>query len=236
MTNSEETETLAAEYVLGTLEADERAQVRLQRHADAALDEAITGWEQQLAPLLARVDEARPRAALLKEIQDSIAAEQILPKARVLNLHKQVRLWKSATVGAAAIAASLLMMVVTTAVNTPPEEQDFVAVFQDGDQLPRFIMSINLAKRELTIKPVAAALPEGKTFQLWIKSDELGPAPQSLGLVASHEQPSQKGLNQFAPGLLMKATFGISIEPEGGSPTGKPSAGALHSQLIPAVF
>lgn len=236
----EDRENIAAEYVLGTLDADERRAVSARRNVDPALDAEITGWEQRLSPMLSEVSPASPRAELFKDVVSRIDSDQILPKAAILSLKRQVSVWKTATVGAAAIAASICAFIVGTGNLTtqmaPLKGQSFVGVFQDNDKLPRFVMSINLEKRELTIRPVDAALPEGKTYQLWIKQDELGPRPKSLGLLASKEQPTRKELAQFTPALLKQATFGISIEPEGGSVTGQPSAGALHSKLIPAVF
>ncbi len=239
MMAQEERENTAAEYVLGTLDATERSAISARRNVDTALDAEIAGWEQRLSPLLEQVGSARPRADLFAAVEQKIESEQILPKASVISLRRQVNIWKTATVGAAAIAASICAFIVSTGTLAPQltgQDQSFVAVFQDNDKLPRFVMSINLERRELTIRPVDASLPEGKTYQLWIKQDQLGPKPKSLGLLASKEAPSRKALDQFDPGLLKAATFGISIEPEGGSVTGQPSPGALHSKLIPAVF
>jgi anti-sigma-K factor RskA len=70
---------------------------------------------------------------------------------------------------------------------------------------------------------------------LWIASEQLGPAPRSLGLLEEAKAPTSKSLSQFEPALLAKATFGVSIEPPGGSPTGRPSGNPLHAKLYPAV-
>ena len=94
-------------------------------------------------------------------------------------------------------------------------------------------MSIDLETRAVIIRPVSATLPEGKTYQLWIASDQLGPAPKSLGLLESASAPTTRSLGEFDPALLRDATFGISLEPEGGSPTGRPTGPAIHGRLIP---
>ena len=70
-------ESLAAEYVLGTLEADEAAAVLLAARQDRALGEAIDGWEARLAPLALLADPAAPSPALW----DGIAAELGLAQA-----------------------------------------------------------------------------------------------------------------------------------------------------------
>lgn len=236
MTDRDDIEMLAAEYALGTLDADERSEVAARRQREADLDAAITAWETRLSPLLERAGDAAPRAGLLAEIQKEIAAREASGGGSVVELRRQVTRWKTIASGAMAMAACLFGLVIYTGALQPPQEQQFVAVFQDGDAPPRFIMSVNLKTRELTVRPVAAELPAGKTYQLWIVSDKLAPGPHSLGLLDKPGNPTRKKLRQFTPELLQNATFGISVEPEGGSPTGKPSPGALHGTLIPATF
>ena len=51
MTDHDDIDMLAAEYVLGTLDAEERAEVARRRQHDAGLDACILAWEARLAPL-----------------------------------------------------------------------------------------------------------------------------------------------------------------------------------------
>ncbi len=55
---SEEIDMLAGEYVLGTLDAAERAMVAARRQREPALDQAIRAWEARLGPL---VEDFRPK-------------------------------------------------------------------------------------------------------------------------------------------------------------------------------
>jgi len=93
-------------------------------------------------------------------------------------------------------------------------------------------MTIDLKSRQIVVRPVTAKSAPGKTYQLWIASDRLGDKPRSLGLLDDPSQPTRKTL-PYEPDLLQEATFGISIEPEGGSPTGTPSGQPIHGRLIP---
>lgn len=240
MTERDEKDLLASEYVLGTLDEGERAEVAARRQRESDLDRSIGEWEERLAPLLAHVDEATPREDLLERIQERIAEGDSADRATagavadLTALQRRVSRWRGIALAASTLAAGLAAFIVYGEAVRPPVQQQFIAVFQDGDKPPRFIMSINLKTRELTVRPVAAELPEGKTFQLWIKADPLGPDPKSLGLLDTPESPTRKQLDQFDPKLLQNATFGISLEEAGGSKTGKPSPGALHGKLIPA--
>lgn len=239
MADRDDIDMLAAEYVLGTLDEGERAAVTARRERDSDLDDAIFEWESKLSPLLAHVGEAAPREDLFEKIQQRIADGETPNQAiagtvsDVMSLQKSRNRWRAATAAAAAIAASLLVFIFFGNLGIQPAEQSFVAVFQDDDKPPQFILSINLETRELKIRPVAAQPHAGKTYQLWIASDKLGPGPRSLGLLDTPGNPTRKILQQFDATLLRTATFGISLEPEGGSPTGKPTGPALHGTLIP---
>jgi len=96
-------------------------------------------------------------------------------------------------------------------------------------------MSVDLASREITIRAITADRQAGKTYQLWILAEPLGPVPRSLGLLEDGTAPTRKTLSGFDPALLQNATFGISVEPPGGSPTGRPTGPALHGKLLQAT-
>ena len=51
MTDRDDLDMLAAEFVLGTLDARERAAVAVRRQSEPDLDEMITAWEQRLSAL-----------------------------------------------------------------------------------------------------------------------------------------------------------------------------------------
>ena len=62
MSNPDDRDMLAAEYVLGTLDAAERANVASRLGADADLALAVAAWEDRLSPLLDGVHEIAPPA------------------------------------------------------------------------------------------------------------------------------------------------------------------------------
>lgn len=126
----------------------------------------------------------------------------------------------------------MVVVLLSNDVNLPVENGQFVAVFHRDDTQPAFVMSVDLETREVTIRPVEATMPEGKTYQLWIVTEETGPKPKSLGLLENIANPTTKQLGGFDPAMLRNATFGISLEPEGGSPTGQPTGPAIHGRLI----
>ncbi len=244
MTGPAERDALAAEYALGTLDAAERAVVSLRMTKEPELSAAITEWENRLAPLSYLIEPVAPPVELAKKIEQKVAAATfgaITPGALPqpvsvvdLDVERRLRRWRGIGIGASALAASLALFIGVREAGRPATNQNFVAVFQKDDASPSFVMSVDLASRTLSVKRVAAEVPSGKTYQLWIASDQLGVGPQSLGLVEQGSDVKQ-AIARIDPGIVQNALFGVSLEPAGGSPTGKPTGPVFHAKLIPTA-
>ena len=230
MTERDEIDVLAGEYVLGTLEAAERAAAHAQRRQDPALDAAIAAWEGRLAPLADWV----PPVAVPKDLQAKIEAR--LPvaegQARILALERRALGWRRVAIATSALAACLLLAIGVRELSRPHVPKTYVAVFQKDDASPAFLLTVDLATRMLSVRPVTAEPPAGKSYQLWIASEKSGGAPQSLGLIEAKQASTQRALAGYDRASVERATFGISLEPAGGSPTGRPTGPAFHAKLI----
>lgn len=237
MSELDDIDGLAAEYVLGTLDAAERTAVAARRQREAALDAAILAWEKRLAGLNAGVPPVAPPAAVWQGIERRLAdidapLQPGASAAAVVSLERRVRLWRRTAMAASALAASLVLAIGVREFAFPPKEATFVGVFQKDDVSPAFLLSVDLVERRITIRQVAAPTEPGKTYQLWIASDRIGPAPQSLGLIEARQVTKTL---PFETTLLRQATFGISLEDAGGSRSGRPAANALHTRLFEAT-
>lgn len=220
----EERELLAAEYVLGTIEAREAARVRAIMAEDAAFRAVVAMWEERLAPLARTVPEAEPPADLLARIEALLDGKR--PAAPV-SLTRPVRLWQAWAAASTAIAASLAAVLLLRPVPTPPatqQDQRFVAVLQQDQAAPAWVVE---ATREGGIVLAGAVNPrprdEGRVLQLWgLYRGET--QPTSLGLVP---QDGRLAVDPrvMAPqdGMLIE----ISLEPPGGSPIGRPTGPVL---------
>jgi hypothetical protein len=69
------TKERAADYVLGVLSAEERAEVEREAAADPALAAEIASYDRGLSPLLLDAPEVEPPAYLFDRIKEKIAAE-----------------------------------------------------------------------------------------------------------------------------------------------------------------
>jgi len=71
----EEAEALAAEYVLGTLDAESRARFANDLARDAGLQALVADWEKRLSPLAESVEPVRPSASVWSAIEAALDAE-----------------------------------------------------------------------------------------------------------------------------------------------------------------
>ena len=237
MNDPDERDMLAAEYVLGTLDAAERASVAAQLGADTELARAVSGWEDRLSPLVDGVPEVAPPADAFAGIAARVfgAAPPSYfsgPSATVVALRRRVRRWQAATAGFALLAASLLAWVAVRGAAPAPAGQRFTAVLQRDAGAPTMLVEVDIATRRLTVRPLAAAAPAGHAYELWIIAPALG-APRSLGLVPGGGD-ARDALKPFDPAVITDATYAVTVEAPGGSPTGRPTtAPVLSGKLSP---
>jgi anti-sigma-K factor RskA len=200
MTISPDDDFAAAEYALGTLDPSERATLAARRLREPELDEAIRGWEARLAPLAEAAPELEP------------------PRDRAV------------AIAASIIAAMLAIGFLAREATRQAAPREYVAILQKDAASPAFAVTVNLDKQELTVRPVAARAPPGKSYELWIIDAKLG--ARSLGVVG--DTPRGASLSAYDPAVVADATYAVTVEPPGGSPTGQPSGAPVFvGKLIP---
>jgi anti-sigma-K factor RskA len=221
---AEDERPLAGEYVLGVLDAAERADAERRVAAEPAFARAVHWWENHLIPLAAEIGAVEPSTGLWPRISNLIAGP---PKAGVMN---NVRLWQGLSAGAVAVAAAALVFVALPKPAPPPVITPAPVVVQPaqvaiiGDpttKQPRFVATLDHATDQLVITPVDLTMPTGRDAELWIIPD--GAAPISLGVIPTGEAKRIA----TPPGLKAEgtytATLAVTDEPIGGSPTGAPT-------------
>ena len=114
MTEDDDIDGLAAEYVLGSLDPAERRQVDARRKTDASLAAALVAWERRLGPLSDRGRDVAPPAHLFDGILSRISgqAAQSAGTADVVPLRRASGRRLHLAAGAGALAACLALAVV----------------------------------------------------------------------------------------------------------------------------
>ena len=240
MNEPEDIEALAGEYVLGTLDAAERAAVAARRPREPALDAAILAWEHRLAPLDDSAPVVEPPDGLFARIEGKIEGRlgQRPGTAEFVELSRRLRRWRAAALSGGAIAAALAIALMREDIlqnERPGEASNFVAVLQKDAVSPAFLVEVDLKARLLTVRPVAAERQPGKSYELWMIHDKLG-APKSLGVIADQGFTVRPALSGYDPSVVETAVYAITVEPSGGSPTGQPTSAPLWTgKLVQAM-
>jgi anti-sigma-K factor RskA len=135
MAYSEDHIALAAEYALGTLDADERAQVETMMSVDSDFTAMVQAWEHKLGVLNQMVGSVEPRPEVWDRIRTAVGLSEpqaplVLPEAppppvapgvvepaaavdssNVIRLSTQARRWRNVATFTTAIAAALVAMI-----------------------------------------------------------------------------------------------------------------------------
>jgi len=282
MPYSEDHIALAAEYALGTLDADERAQVETMMSVDKDFAAIVDAWEDKLSVLNQMVGSVEPRAEVWDKIKEAVGhsepqAPLVLPQAppvvvpevkepaevvdtsNVIRLSAQARRWRNVASFTTAIAAALVAMIAvgvyqpdllpdgvrpkprvqvvevrTPAVSATPSAQ-YVAVLQKEGGSPAFILTVDGASKNFTVRKVGAAPEPGKSFELWLISDKLQ-RPRSLGVIGGGDFTARPVLSSYDNDTINTATYAVTVEQAGGSPDGNPhSAPVFTGKLIESV-
>jgi anti-sigma-K factor RskA len=284
MAYSEDHIALAAEYALGTLDADERAQVETMMSVDKDFTAMVQAWEHKLGVLNQMVGSVEPRPEVWDKIKAATglsgaqaplllpespsplqaAAEVVEPavvvdNSNVIHLSAQASRWRRVASFTTAIAAALVAMIglqlyqpdllpaglrpkprtqvveVKTPARPATPSAQYVAVLQKEGGSPAFILTVDGATKNFTVRKVGATPEPGKSFELWLISDKL-PRPRSLGVIGGSDFTARPALASYDADIVNNATYAVTVEQAGGSPDGNPhSAPVFAGKLIESV-
>ena len=231
LTDRDERTASAGEYVLGTLSAEERLAFEAALTTDAGLQAERAYWQDRLLPLAHQVGTASPAPGLWARIEARLPARPALPGAEAANdpRWRRLRIWQG--VSALATAAALLMGVMLTEQLALAERASvaprYLAVLEAPDDKRNGWVVEATAGGRLRLVPIVPpeSVPEGKALQFWTKAEGAA-GPTSLGLVRP-DQVVELPVERM-PTLGARQLFELTLEPEAGSPVGKPTGPILY--------
>lgn len=278
MSYDEDHIAMAAEYVLGTLDGEERVQVETMMSVDPEFKLVVEQWERRLGELHAMVGAVEPADEVWGKIRTAVTAiapetamrlpevtsvpaaaappfaHGIEPDAKVVPMPDRGRRWRSLAQLSMAVAASLMAFVTVqalrpdllpqrlrppgkteVAVAPVPTPAQYVAVLQRDGGSPAFIMTLDTGTKEFTVRKAGADAPAGRSYELWMVSDRFT-QPRSLGVIGATDFTTKPALAQFDNQTIHGAIYAVTVEPEGGSPTGSPTTAPIYAgKLIETV-
>ena len=222
-----ERDAAAGEYVLGTLSADDHAAVAAALPGDAELRRAVYAWQDRLLPLSTQAPAMSPAPALWPRLAAALDWRALpgRPAAPPAPARSALRFWQG--LSALGLAASLVLALRLVAPAPPAEGPRYVAVLESPDERRSAGWVVELqAGGALRLVPVGDTppVPAGRALQFWTKPQGAA-GPTSLGLVRPGEVVEMPVAR--LPGVGAQQLFEITLEPEAGSPIGRPTGPIL---------
>jgi anti-sigma-K factor RskA len=181
-------------------------------------------------------------APAVEPVREPVQADN----SNVIDLTRRAQRWRGVATAMTAIAAALIALIgvqvtrpdlLPAGLRPKPEVQvveaptpvptvqqlaaqsQYVALLQTDAASPAFILTVDAATKNFTVRRVGAEAQAGKSYELWIVSDKFQ-APRSLGVIGGDEFTTRAALAAYDPDTVNQATYAVTVEPEGGSPTG----------------
>ena len=231
----EERTVACAEYVLGTLDDADLAEFHEALRLDAALQLEVGFWQDRLLGLSKNIRPVEPSDQVWERIDAALTSGQPgtsrSQAARLSDLPRTgatTRFWERLAfwqgLSGLAVAAALLLALLFIMRPAGPPQASYVAVLQTGDRQVAWIVKAD-STGPVRIVPVGdpGSVPPGKAWELWTKGKDAA-APTSLGLLRAGPAEIPR---EALPYLGEEQLFEVSLEPEGGSPTGRPTGQVL---------
>ncbi|HHJ20102.1 MAG TPA: hypothetical protein ENJ84_09845 [Gammaproteobacteria bacterium] len=224
-------ERLAAEYVLGTLKGKALARFERLVRERPYIRYAVEVWEGRLNPLAELADEVRPSPAVWKAIQSQISATSgnmavESPPSKIDSFWQRLGFWQAAT---AMLSVLIAVLVLVPKMNQHMPMPSYVAVLESEANTPMMVTLGDERKRMVAVRLMQKPerLP-GHDLQLWaMQNKDADPVP--VGVINTNGMETQMSLSRAQWQKIRGAKiFAISVEPEGGSPTGLPSSPIMY--------
>jgi anti-sigma-K factor RskA len=216
-------DSLAAEYVLGTLRGPARRRFERWRASSPAAEERCRFWEEQLMYFAKGLRPIQPPAHVWRDIRARLNLSQQEPRKRPVPL--------------LALAASVLLIIGLGSLlywrgTQTGRLSEVATISAPTGVLWRVEIYENHARMVLRAGQVPTR-PTARDYELWALPK--GGAPVSLGVMPT-DGTIDRALTTIQQQALANSTrIAVTIEPLGGSPSGKPTSKPIFVMPLKAV-
>lgn len=216
----------ADEYVLGLLDPAEALAFEAEAERDPAIRSAIAASRDRFVELDLAMRPAADAGSLWERIEGGLtAAPDTGPAPTNPAIRKPAandNRWRAAALAGMAASTVLAVMLGWNVLLAPEPQVIAILVNDAGEPL---VMVEDFGNASARVTPLTEFdVPKGRTMQVWtLPSAELGPV--SLGLLASSRTAVLDGPELPEPRDAQ--LYEITLEQEGGSPTGRPTGPIL---------
>lgn len=187
----------------------------------------VSRWEQNLSEFNEEYEMVTPAKSVFPKIEKRIFGDAALGA----HLWNSLLVWRVVALGSLFLAAGVLVFTITNnGISQPVPGKQLTASLAGQNSAINLLADYDAASGRLKVTPVAAGKPEEKSLELWLirgsdPAEALGVLPQT-----------GEGEIVLPPELHGKLTEGaiiaVSVEPFGGSPSGKPTGDVVASGTI----
>jgi len=214
---------LAAEYVAGTLRGAARRRFEALLPAHPLLREATRAWQERLMPLTASIAPVQPSGEVWRRVSERIGGGQAKATS---GAWQRLSFWRALTAFASVAAIGLAVLLANPTAVPPPIVVVLAATGAPAGAAPpaSLVASISGDGATLVARPIVpVSVQADRSLELW--AVPTSGAPRSLGLL-----PGGSGTVALRGKVLAGAdTLAVTLEPAGGSPTGKPTGPILYA-------
>jgi anti-sigma-K factor RskA len=213
---------LSADYAIGLMPSAARRRFENLLLDDPTLREEVARWQESLVGLTTSL-EPQP-------VPERVW-EQIIARIEPQRLHVPEKRPFWSWMRIAAVACTLLVAVIDGVIYNR-DKPDFNATLVASNQQPA--LTVQAFDRYLKVEPVTVARVEtGRSLELWaIPADGM---PVSLGVIPD-DGKGRVELSESQRKLLgSQTTMAITLEPKGGSPSGKPTGPVLYKGQLASL-
>jgi len=226
-----------AEYVLGVLDADARAEMERDIAASDAVATAVALWQRRLLPLIAESVSIDPPEYVWQRIRHQLALAQPPaaehPAATPLRWWDNLRFWQGLGLGASLLAAACLVLLVVSPRHSSPTAPYLASAITQGNGRVGWTATVDLDHRLVVIVPTRPqAIAQGREPELWLIPK--GQRPIALGMIGGDTPVTLSLGPKLLAGFGRGAALAVSVEPPGGSPTGQPTGPVIAKGLVGA--
>jgi anti-sigma-K factor RskA len=232
-------ELRCAEYALGVLDSDSRRALERAALRNTALRTTLDIWLARFAPLAEDLPAIEPPARVWTRVQRDLGflPAPATPRAPA-GWWNNLGLWRWLGMGASAAALVLLAVnLVVLREERPPatvvaQNGYLVATIARSDGVAHWTATVDVKRARMVIVPaVHPQVAAGRSTELWLIPP--GAKPVALGVFPPDAPASMPLPPHILAQLSTRAVLAVSVEPQGGSPTGQPTGpviatGAMH--------
>lgn len=229
----ERLDRLAAEFALGTSPPRVRRRLVAIARRDRPVATALSEWERRIAVLADEVPPVMPPPRVWQNVVARLGLDPEDASGPRARRWSRIAAWRALAIVSLAGIVAIGFAEWRRAPAVPPAP--LVVALAGADAKVALLATSTRGERYLTLKTVGNATPGAdKVFELWALPQS--GSPQALGVIPPGDLVRVPLSNPADEMLSNIPALAVSLEPPGGSPSGKPTGPVLYSGRVERMY